>query len=274
MNIFNLNSPNVLECHYFSSGHTYFKPSKRIVANYELDFNLHEGRVMTVNDKSYVIEKNSLVFRRPGEVVISKGTYNMYVLTFSFDKSIKNYDRNLSHQIPYAASDIALLNQLPTYIKPHHSGEIIEIYKQLISTFGTEIYENICSQLVTRLLYLFAAETVNVKILTSLPYNNRVNEIISYISEHYSEPLTLDMISNNVHLDKSYMIRCFKKATGRTPIEYLTEKRLEIAKSLLSTTNLNVSEIATLCGFSNASYFTSSFRSIIGVTPTTYRKER
>ncbi len=271
MNLFDTRIPNVIECHYFSSRHTSFNQSVRVVANYELDYNLQSGRTMTVNDKIYEIEKDSLVFRRPGEIVKSKGIYNMYVLTFTFDQCVKNYNRNSPHQHPHIASDIELLNHLPTYIKPHYSSEITEIYKQLLSSYSTGGGDEVCSHLVMKLLYLFAAESTTIKISSLLSNNSKANEIMTYISEHYGEQITLDVIADHVHLDKSYMIRCLKKAINKTPIEYLTEKRISVAKSLLIDTDLSISEIASLCGFSDTSYFTFKFRSVVGTTPTKYR---
>ncbi len=272
MNIFDISTPYVLECYYFYSHSTALNQHKRIVSNYELDLNLNEGRIMTVNDKTYTLEKNSLVFRKPGEFVESGGTYKMYLLTFTFDESIKNYSRNVSNQKPYPF-DIELLKHMPTYIKPKHTGEITEIYKQLLSNYGVETSKDVCSKLVTRLIYLLAAESVNMNISSCLPYPSEVNRAIAYISEHYSEPITLDMIADSVNLDKSYMIRLFKKSTGKTPIEYLIEKRISIAKSLLDETDLNISEVSAFCGFLDSSYFTLRFRSAVGMTPTKYKKQ-
>ncbi len=273
MSVLDLKTPYVIGCYTFSSNSTSFRYGKRVVENYELDFNLCGGRTVYVNENKYEVEKNSIILRRPGDIAKSKGVYDMYALTFAFDKIAEHkqiYSRNTVHQ-SYNTSNAELLNQLPAYMKPRHTNEIIEIYKRLMLCFDADIYEELCSQLVTKLLYLLAVEAINIKISADFPYNTTVNKIISYISEHYGESITLDMIADNVNLDKSYIIRCFKKATGKTPIEYLTEKRIEMAKSLLSETDLNVSEIASLCGFSDASYFTLKFRTVTGITPTSYK---
>lgn len=72
-----------------------------------------------------------------------------------------------------------------------------------------------------------------------------------------------------------YMRRLFKQELGRTPSDYLTEKRLENAKKLLSISRspeLTVAEIAYICGFYDSNYFTRVFKKVTGVLPTAYRK--
>ncbi len=275
MNNFDSIVPNVIESRYFSSRTVSLEQSTRVVHNYELDFNIAGGRTVTVDGRVYVIEKNSIVFRRPGEIAKSEGVYDMYILTFNFDKeTIKNYNRNDPSYKSKNSSDIAFLCQFPTYIKPYHSAEIIEIYRYLLSNFGAQGRESICSQLVVKLLYLLASDMINLKSLNSSEHSKKIDEAISFIFEHYAEPITLEMIANHVYLDKSYLSRCFKKATGKSPIDFLFEKRISSAKMLLEDTDLGISEIASLCGFSDASYFTLRFRSSVGRTPTNYRKNR
>ena len=65
----------------------------------------------------------------------------------------------------------------------------------------------------------------------------------------------------------------FRRYVGRTPNEYLTERRLEEAKRLLADTAGSVAEIARVCGFSSSSYFISVFRRRFGETPRAYRAQ-
>nr|MDF9460345.1 helix-turn-helix transcriptional regulator [Bacillus pumilus] len=73
-------------------------------------------------------------------------------------------------------------------------------------------------------------------------------------------------------LSKSHFTREFKKATGFTPIHYLTNIRLEKAETLLKTTKYSIEEIAIQCGYRNANYLNKVFRKKIGMSPKQLRE--
>lgn len=73
--------------------------------------------------------------------------------------------------------------------------------------------------------------------------------------------------------DKDYFRRCFKKETGKTPTQYLTDLRIMHAKQLLEDQKLfSISSIAASCGFIDSFYFSTCFKKHVGVSPAAYRK--
>lgn len=72
-------------------------------------------------------------------------------------------------------------------------------------------------------------------------------------------------------MDKSYLIRLFKKDFGYTPIEYLIKLRLEHAQYLILNTNLNIGEISRLCGYNTPSFFIEQYKKAYGRTPKNQR---
>ena len=97
--------------------------------------------------------------------------------------------------------------------------------------------------------------------------------MLQYIQAHYSEELTLEQIAASAAVSKSMCLRYFRQIIDTTPIRYLLQYRIEKAAGLLLSTEKKVGEIATVCGFSDISYFTRRFREINGCTPLEYRKE-
>lgn len=95
---------------------------------------------------------------------------------------------------------------------------------------------------------------------------------MDYIQEHYSDPLTLEHISKSAGYSVSYYCHSFKHLIGTTPFEYLNRIRIVKSCELLSSTNKKITEIASLVGFNNISYFNRTFYKIMGVTPSAYRK--
>ncbi|MFA5293187.1 MAG: PocR ligand-binding domain-containing protein [Phycisphaerae bacterium] len=113
-----------------------------------------------------------------------------------------------------------------------------------------------------------------IELVYSIQDKKRVSQIkpsIDYIQQHYVEPLSLDEIAHSAHLSVSRLSHIFKEQTGMTVIDYLTNVRIEHAKELLISTNKNCTEICFDAGYNNQSYFTRTFKEIVGVTPRLFR---
>ena len=97
---------------------------------------------------------------------------------------------------------------------------------------------------------------------------------IDYIEENYADStVTLNSVCNALAMSTSYFSSIFKNYTGETFIEALTKKRIEKAKNLLEQTHKKTYEIAEMVGYSDAHYFSVTFKKITGKTPTEYAKE-
>jgi AraC family transcriptional regulator len=97
-------------------------------------------------------------------------------------------------------------------------------------------------------------------------------KLIQYIDEHLAEDVSLSSLAQLVHLSPYHFSRVFKQSFNTPPHRYLTERRIEHAKSLLAACKLSVTEIGLNVGFSETSSFTSAFRKVAGETPTDYRR--
>ena len=95
-----------------------------------------------------------------------------------------------------------------------------------------------------------------------------------YIDTHYKEPLTLDTLSSVAHINKYYLAHTFKEEYGLSPIRYMISRRIDESRFLLRETDMSMSQIARVLGFSSASYFSQSFRRAEGMTPVEYRKQQ
>ena len=75
-------------------------------------------------------------------------------------------------------------------------------------------------------------------------------------------------------MSECWFIRSFKARTGMTPQRYLTSIRLGQARELLRSSTLNIGEIAAVCGYETALYFSRIFRKYTGVSPKAFRESR
>ena len=99
-----------------------------------------------------------------------------------------------------------------------------------------------------------------------------VARVKSFIYHHFDEPLTTEILADQVFLSPGYLSFIFKQETGVNLNRFIRDYRMEKAKELLETTNLKVVQIAEKVGFSNNSYFGRSFREYFGSTPESCRK--
>lgn len=95
--------------------------------------------------------------------------------------------------------------------------------------------------------------------------------VLDLIESDLSENLSLSVLSNATGLSEYHFLRMFKQSTGLTPHQYVINQRIERGKELLKKTDLSVTEIAYLLGFSTPAHFTHYFHLKTGVTPSSVR---
>jgi AraC-like DNA-binding protein len=100
------------------------------------------------------------------------------------------------------------------------------------------------------------------------------DRICAYIDRHLAEPLTVARLARQARLSPWHFIRAFRAATGRTPHQFVRDRRLERAKTLLVTTPRPVTDICDAVGFQSLGSFSSLFRRATGETPQAYRVAR
>lgn len=104
----------------------------------------------------------------------------------------------------------------------------------------------------------------------------RIKDALIFIEKNYGEEIMLEDIADSIHVSKSECCRCFKRAMGMTPFDYLMRIRILKAADLITKTQkekLPISEIAFDVGFNNTSYFNKRFKDYFGCTPSEYRKQ-
>ncbi|KAB8288758.1 AraC family transcriptional regulator [Bifidobacterium ramosum] len=98
-----------------------------------------------------------------------------------------------------------------------------------------------------------------------------IRETIGFIDGHFADRLTLAMLSRRAMMSERQYLRKFKALTGVTPHEYLTTRRMDEAKRLLSSTDMPVRDVARTVGYPNANAFTAAFKRRTGMTPNGFR---
>lgn len=135
-------------------------------------------------------------------------------------------------------------------------------------------YEDICQAYMEILIIrLMRRTTLSVPAEPQVMSGNRQCAAIRrYIDLHFKEPLTLEQLAEEAHMNKFYLSHAFKREYGVSPINYMISRRIEESKYLLAETDLSMSQIAQLLGFSSLSYFSQVFRRTQDISPMEFRQ--
>ena len=100
-----------------------------------------------------------------------------------------------------------------------------------------------------------------------------IRKAIIYLNDHYAEDVTVKELAAIAHYSVAQFRRLFRALTQMAPSDYITTVRINAAKTLLSTTDQRIVDIATATGFFDHAHFIRTFRRVTGLTPARYRRQ-
>ena len=101
----------------------------------------------------------------------------------------------------------------------------------------------------------------------------RLRRVRDRIDREYAEPLDVEALARGAHMSAGHLSREFRLAYGESPYGYLMTRRIERAMALLRRGDLSVTEVCFEVGCSSLGTFSSRFTELVGVAPSTYRRE-
>lgn len=159
-----------------------------------------------------------------------------------------------------------------------HNQTAIQGLVQLTRTFrkGTPMPESV-QALAEGYLTLLLADIFTHITLEPKTVSNDLEleqQLLIYLDTHYTENLSLELLSKEFGVSRFVLSRLFTDKLHTTFPYYVNSKRLELAKDLLSTTDLSITQIALDAGFGSSRTFFREFRQAFHVTPGDYRKQK
>jgi AraC family transcriptional regulator len=139
------------------------------------------------------------------------------------------------------------------------------------SAAGKLYAETAAQMFAVHLLRHYAQINYTLKEKTSGLTQRQVKQVLEYIEHHLDHNLSLAEIAQQSGLSPFHFARRFRQTTGESPHQYVVNRRLETAQRLLKETDLPVSQIALMTGFSSQGHFTQTFSRHLGQPPHQYR---
>ena len=152
--------------------------------------------------------------------------------------------RYAQHAVKLGAADYLL--------KPFRDGELETAVKRALEASHAPIPQASAGQ--------------NVK------YSRYVSEAMKYIESHFGEDISLSTVADHLGLSESRLSHLFKDETGQSPGSYLIQTRIKAAMEMLKDCRSKVYEVAEQTGFRDIAHFSSTFKRIVGVSPSDYQR--
>lgn len=220
---------------------------------------INRGRlhhIYTEDHNAFKCRKKTIIFN-PDYFIKDENIYEKYILPLLEKDAFAHIQFNIKKGI---GLDI---NTLMKEI------EALEDEKPI----GYELEEYSLIYKVIRYLYL-AYQSSKQTIHTAYDANVQIQRnMTSFIHEHFGSKIGLEDIAEAGQVSKSTCIRLFHKYTGKSPIDFLNNYRLQMSAEKLVTTSEQITEIAYACGFGQPSYFNRLFLKEYNMTPNQYRKQ-
>lgn len=234
----------------------------------EIIFLLHGNGSVMIDDKSYHIEQGDIVIYNAGITHCEQSSTQAPIEAsfLAFDKiQLKNLPPN------------CILTTNSAFI--FKSGEYAPVLAALFNIINEEIsskkefYVEIAKDTShTLLMYIFR---ILNSAHTSLELPNKdpvLQKVLAFIDENFLKEIGLDEISAECFVNKYYLSHLFTEHLGMPVGKYIRNKRIELAKKVLSESTASIADVSDKCAFNDANYFGRVFKKSTGFTPLQYRR--
>lgn len=229
-----------------------------------------------VNHSIYKMSKGDLIIIPPGDIHRStfhgKDQVERFVLSFREERLdwIRSLIGNEIVSESLQKGVVSIPSKRRDYIENL-------LNKLLFESAGQDILSPAFIQagLLELLLFVIRCQQYESNVYKEIDVDNQLmQEVATYIYDHYDKKITLDDMAEQFHISSSYLSKKFKMTTGFGFKEYLINVRIKNACRLLLETNRSITDIAFECGFNDSNYFGDAFRRIKGVSPNKYRRNK
>lgn len=227
----------------------------------------------------------------PGETVIVPANETMVI-------DFPEAEINTPTQCIALAVDAQYVNNTVNYLNEHYNSikeemnnwqlqfnqyhfdndtEITTLINKLIRICsGTDKAKNIFADLNLKELLIRLVQSQHLEQVcgeaTTDNNKGRLQYVIHYIHENLTNKILMNDLCRKAYLSRNAFFAWFKEQFGITPLDYINNERIKLAKQLLADNKYNISQVSAHCGFSDVNYFVRLFKKIEGITPGAYKE--
>lgn len=228
-----------------------------------------------IDNHKFVLNCGDLIFIPPFSYhSMSEGSNDLIVIGVDFTEhffSATEADKNL---MLHCVKPICFRQSEEQYVflaDNNIENLILEMFSEFV--LKNLFYDIIIRSNLSKLLVLMERMANNTNISAHM-VGRGVTECLKYIHSRFNEKITIHDLCKVSNLSETLLSGCFKKATGKTIVEYINSLKVDKAKQLLSETDMRITDISYELGFNDGAYFNRVFKKYAGITPLAYRTRR
>lgn len=218
-----------------------------------------------IEGKSYDLKPYDIVLVNAGEIhkpIINDETLYERIIIYISPSFLSEY-KTESYDLSYCFDQAKMEKSNVLRINMAEKSKLYQVCKELEHSLHENEY---ASELYHNLLFLEfmihlnrTALANNINYIVNNYSNDKVRQIIEYIHSHLKEDLTIDTIAQALYINKHYLMHLFKAETGYTICNYITSKRLILAKEMIQN-GVSVTQACYECGYRNYSSFFRAYK--------------
>jgi len=244
---------------------------------YEIYLLLEGERYIFLNDEAHYLQKGDLFIVEPFVLHSTRNTtpqyLKRYLINLSPDVLLSILSREEVEKLFKNFSTCIIRLDEMQYQEMYDLFKKVDLYSQRSDKRGVKLMHATIFCLIDCVDRVLRAEKDEKIILqNSVIQQHEILNAINYVHENYTENITLDFISEYVHMSKSNFCRVFRNLTNETFSQYLNKYRITRVHRLLVETNLPLGEIASQTGFTSTAHMTRIFHQLHGKSPSVFRK--
>jgi AraC-like DNA-binding protein len=230
--------------------------------DYQLLYVAEGSAHFVIKGTNYDVSKGGIVLYKPEE----PQNYDYKLL----DKPDIYWIHFTGRKVEQFLETLELCEENPMQLQ--NSDELPELFEKIITELRMGKYLNAeMTEAHFRQLMITISRSSHIEDTTKQPYNSLFDEVINHFNRDYQNNINIAEYAANQHISCSWFIREFKKYTGYSPKQYITNLRIQHAKELLNNRYLSVNDVSMLVGYENQLYFSRIFRKNTGMSPSEYR---
>lgn len=135
-------------------------------------------------------------------------------------------------------------------------------------------YEEVLRMNLHHLFLLIRRHMTEAEEETGPDFHGEIIQALTWIDRHWREPISIEEYATRNRMTSCWFRQKFKRYTGVSPMQYITNLRITNAMNLIENTDYNISQIAYAVGYENPAYFRRLFHKHTGMSPSEYKKEK
>ncbi len=266
-------NPVLLRATYYDGyQHDVHEMAQRVVYDYEFEYFVKSDGGILIDGAYNRFHAGDMNVRRPGQTVRGVGRYACFLICVDMTGNAQRAQEYLlgTNAEAQPVYENPVLDRLQGKIAVRARAQVEKLLTRLKLDAGLrgDLRVLDAKAALMELIRLLASEVTEIE----QPHSKTISEAIEYISTRYSEPITIGALVRSSGMSRAAFFAAFKREAGVTPLQMMTDLRIEKARLFLMLSEFSVAEIGRLCGYQDNAYFTRVFSRQEGMTPSEYRR--